>query len=112
MSRTELHIGTVKEVDTQGLTIEEWCRRECEKLGVTELTYGNSNYFGVLVDITKQNKFLRIYDKLYEITDAEYEDEDIYEMYPNEDGSYSYVMKFYNGGTCLSECLEEKLNEI
>lgn len=111
MSRIELHIGTVKKVDTQGLTIEEWCQRECEKLGVTELTYGNSNYFEVLADITKYNKFLKIKDKLYEITDVEYEDDDIYEMYPNEDGSYSYVMRFYNGGTCLSECLEWKLNE-
>lgn len=111
MSRIELHIGTVKKVDTQGLTIEEWCQRECEKLGVTELTYGNSNYLEVLADITKYNRFLKIKDKLYEITDAEYEDDDIYEMYPNEDGSYSYVMRFYNGGTCLSECLEWGLNE-
>lgn len=112
MSEVELHIGTLKEVDTQGLTVEEWCKKECEKLGVTELTYGNSNYFEVLDDITNYSKFLISNNKLYEIIDSKYEDTDIYEMYPNVDGSYSYVMRFYNGGTCLSECLQNKLDKI
>lgn len=52
-------------------------------------------------------------NKVYEVKDKELEGySDIYTMYPNNDGSYSYIMKFYNGGTCLSECLLSKLNNL
>lgn len=111
MSRVELHIGTIKEVDTQGLTIEEWCKKECENsFEIKHLGIFNC-YYDFLMSLTDYRKYIVLNDKIYKIDDKEYEDDDIYEMYPNEDGSYSYVMRFYNGGTCLSECLEWKLNE-
>lgn len=111
MSEMELHIGTIKEVDMQGLTIEEWCKKECENsFEITHLGIFNC-YYDFLMSLTNHRKYIVLNDKIYRIDDKEYEDDYIYEMYPNEDGSYSYVMRFYNGGTCLSECLEEKLNE-
>ena len=109
MSRVELHIGTIKKIDTQGLTIEEWCQKECEKFGVKQGIF--ECYYNLLMSLTNRRKYIVLNDKIYRIDDKEYEDDDIYEMYPNGNGSYSYVMRFYNGGTCLSECLEEKLNE-
>ena len=38
--------------------------------------------------------------------------DDIYEIEPNEDGTLSFTMQFYNGGTCLSECIEEGLERL
>lgn len=35
MSYTELHIGKIKKVDLNGLTVEEWCKNECEKHNIT-----------------------------------------------------------------------------
>lgn len=35
--------------------------------------------------------------------------DDIQELEDNGDGTYSYFMRFYNGGTCLSEMVEEAL---
>jgi uncharacterized protein with von Willebrand factor type A (vWA) domain len=37
---------------------------------------------------------------------------DLYEMEPNTDGTVSFTMRFYNGGTCLSECIEEGLEKL
>lgn len=36
----------------------------------------------------------------------------IQELIPNKDGDYTYIMEFYNGGTCLEEMLEESIKEI
>ena len=30
----------------------------------------------------------------------------------NGDGTYDYFMEFYNGGCCLSECLEYELEKL
>ena len=47
------------------------------------------------------------------IEDNEEEDtEDISILTPNNDGTYSYIMQFYNGGTCLSEMLEDGIKNI
>jgi hypothetical protein len=39
-------------------------------------------------------------------------DDGIYQLTPNEDGTLSFTMRFYNGGTCLSECIEEELLKL
>ena len=33
------------------------------------------------------------------------EDENLEEIYLNEDGTYDFICQFYNGGTCLSEMI-------
>jgi hypothetical protein len=33
-------------------------------------------------------------------------------MIPNEDGTITFFMEFYNGGTCLSEMIEEGLERL
>ena len=38
--------------------------------------------------------------------------DDIDVMIPNEDGTITFVMQFYNGGTCLGECIEEGLERL
>ena len=46
------------------------------------------------------------------IEHQELEDDDIYQLTPNSDGTISFTMRFYNGGTCLSECIEEGLEQL
>jgi hypothetical protein len=33
-------------------------------------------------------------------------------MLPNEDGTITFIQQFYNGGTCLSEVIEEGIRKI
>ena len=50
-------------------------------------------------------------DKIYNIQDKELDD-DICEAHKNEDGTIDYAVQFYNGGTCLSEMLENALKKL
>lgn len=53
-------------------------------------------------------------DELWEvIEDKEEEDsEDISILIPNSDGTYSYIMQFHNGGTCLKEMVGDGIGNI
>jgi hypothetical protein len=53
-------------------------------------------------------------EKLYRVIDhEESEDEEYFmKLKRNHDGSLSFIGKFYNGGTCFSEMLEEALDEM
>lgn len=43
----------------------------------------------------------------------EYEEDDYsIEATKNEDGTFDFIAQFYNGGTCLEECLEEALERL
>lgn len=111
MSRTELHIGTMREVNLKGLTIEEWCQRKCESINYYELPSYAKNYTELMLNLFYE-EYIIINSKLYALEDQECEDASISKITKNEDGSYSYIMGFHNGGTCLLECLEESLKEF
>lgn len=51
-------------------------------------------------------------DVLYSITDHNIDNDYYCILNENEDGSYNYYTHFYNGGTCLEECLEDELNKV
>ena len=57
---------------------------------------------------------IEVNDVLWEIIeDKEEEDtQDISILTPNNDGTYSYIMQFYNGGTCLNEMLEDSIKNL
>ena len=58
------------------------------------------------------NKFYVVNGNIYEtIEDKEVEDDASF-LKDNGDGTYDYFMEFYNGGTCLSECLENELKKL
>ena len=59
-------------------------------------------------------EFYFVNDELWETIEdfSAEEGDDIYQLHLNEDGTVTYVMQFYNGGTCLSECLEESLANL
>lgn len=59
-------------------------------------------------------KVVKVHGECWEIIeDSQEEDyEDLSIMMPNSDGTFDYIMQFYNGGTCLSEMLENKIKEM
>ena len=40
------------------------------------------------------------------------EDQDLWTYAKNQDGTVSFAIEYYNGGTCLTECLGEILEDL
>lgn len=113
MSEMKRHIGKIKKVDLNGFTIEEWCKRKCESLGV-RLKPWNDTYKDAFFENQYPIEVVEVDGDLFEIIeDNEEEDtEEISIFTPNGNGTYSYVLQFYNGGTCLSEMIEEGIKKL
>jgi hypothetical protein len=113
MSQTETHIGKLRKVDFQGKTREEWCEIKCREIGKNEIASYNDNWTEELRDLGYE-KYFFVNDDIWEAFDhiSKDDSDDIYEITPNSDGTLSFVMQFYNGGTCLTECIEEELEKL
>lgn len=111
MSEQQTKKGKFKKVDLQGNTIEEWCEQQCVNLGrIDKLRYETWKefFFDIYCD-----RFFIVNDELYEIIEIE----DLYHNYyvqidEQDDNTYSFYATYYDGGTCLTECLEDELKEI
>jgi hypothetical protein len=113
MSNTETHFGKLRKVDFEGVTVEQWCEAKCLELGKTERASYNHSWKEEFIDLECE-KYFSIGDEIWEAFDHVQcsDGDDIYHMQKNEDGTITFVMQFYNGGTCLSECIEEELEKI
>lgn len=109
MSEVVRHIGKVRKVDLKGLSIEEWCKAKCIELGIEKQKHWYNSYEETLQEEMWPTKFVKVNGDIWEIVeDREEEDyENLSIIRPNEDGTLNYILQFYNGGTCLSEMLEE-----
>lgn len=106
MSRTELHIGVMRKVDTQDKTDIEFAVDTLKEKG-KELNDFYEDALEQLVDEYYEQYFLAN-GELWEILeDEEHEDMYVAQGTVNTDGSISYVAMYYNGGASLSEVLEE-----
>lgn len=115
MSNTETHFGKIKKLDLGGLTPEQWAHAKCVAKGDAGLMHYYNNFKEQLLDEHDcYKKYIFVRDEVWEIFDHEESDgdSDISMLTPNEDGSLSFVMQFYNGGTCLSECIEDAMLKI
>jgi hypothetical protein len=118
MSRVETHVGKLRKVDTGNLTVKEWCINErkawLEKNPRFGPWAGDEYWKDDFYDVDKNwKKYLFYGDELYETFDhIEADEADIDIMTDNGDGTFSFVMQFYNGGTCLQECLEDGLKRL
>lgn len=114
MSSYELHFGKLRELNYNALgfnTIEEWAKDKCDQLGIIKQSY-HDDYWDC-IEFTLDNKYVKRGDRLFEVEDKELEDcGDFLNYNINNDGEIEYSMRFYNGGTCLSEMLNEVLEEI
>ena len=112
MRQEEIHIGKLKKVDLGNKSVEEWCKNRCNLEGITELRSYNNNWTEEFRD-TFYEKYFFAKGQIFEAFDhKEFDYKDIYYLKDNGDGTFDFVMKFYNGGTCLSECIEEELEKI
>jgi hypothetical protein len=114
MSYTETHFGKLRKVVLEeGQTLEQWCEAKCNELGQTEISSYNKTWYEQLRDDSSETYFF-LKDEIWEAFDHHETEEgdDIYHLQPNEDGTLTFVMQFYNGGTCLSECIEESLERL
>jgi hypothetical protein len=111
MSKTETHFGKLRKVELS-TTIEEFCSQKCNEIGITELPSYMDSWKEEFIDTFNQ-KFFITGDEVWEaIEHVEESDGDIDVMIPNEDGTITFVMQFYNGGTCLSEMIEDGLKRL
>lgn len=113
MSGMERHIGKIKKVDLNNYTVEGWCEQKYKTLKI-ELGAYYRTYKEALLNDPYPAIVIEVNDVLWEIIeDKEEEDtQDISILTPNNDGTYSYIMQFYNGGTCLNEMLEDSIKNL
>jgi len=106
MSRTEMCKGKITPIKIP-TTLALWAEGYCKMNGIAELKEYTDDWVEQLRD-SFDEKILIVDDQAFEIESIEIDpDEDIKDVTKNEDGSFNYLFKFYNGGTCLSELLED-----
>lgn len=110
MSEMETHVGTLREIDLGGLTLEEKCKELCDQHNVKMANYYKC-YQELLEDML-DDWYIVLNGVLYRIDDKEVDDDYCCQITENNDGSLSYYARFYNGGTCLIECLENEHSKL
>lgn len=113
MSADELHYGRL--IPLEG-DIEENAKAICLERGI-ELSEDEhkegKTWYQLLKEELYGDEYLIMKDKIYKIEDIEQRDDPYVEIIrKNDDGTFSYVVSFYNCGTCLTECLHDMLENI
>lgn len=110
MSDYEAHYGKIKKIETD-LSCEEFAKQEFTKLTKDDdLPKGYRNYIEALRDETDEFYFTD--SNIYKIENTELDsDSDVFQYKELEDNSIEYNLRFYNGGTCLSEQIEKIISE-
>lgn len=114
MSYTELHIGKLRKIELkENQSNEDFYKEKLLLRGITNIL----PYCGTLEEIFKDHfseKYIIANNIIYEIFDhvEKNADDGIYSLTENSDGTLSFIMQFYNNGTCLTECIEEELEKL
>lgn len=114
MSETELHFGKLRKIKLEeNKTLEDFYKEKLAEKGITELRSFDNDWKDAFKDEFNEKYFI-VKGEIWEVFDHEEKEpyDDIYELKDNKDGTYSFIMRFYNGGTCLSECIEEELEKL
>ena len=111
MSYTETHFGKLKKVELT-TSLEEFCKEKCNEVGITELPSYSDDWKDEFRDRFYRKYFIIKEDVWEAVEHTEAEDGDMDIMIPNEDGTITFVMQFYNGVTCLSEMIENGLKKL
>lgn len=113
MSQTEMHIGILKKVPLLNdlETIEEVSNRLLIAVNVERDLDYTTAFEQLKSDF--YYKYFIYKECLYEAIDEEFDDgDDICKAKEESDETISYSLRFYNGGTCMSEMMESALNKL
>lgn len=113
MSNMEAHFGKLRRVELpENYLLEDWCREKCQAREITEISSYNDTWEEQFKDHFHEQYFI-VNGEAWEVFDH-VESEDGYAdiMIPNADGTITFFMEFYNGGTCLTEMIEEGLERL
>lgn len=109
MSEVESYIGTLTPVDMGGKTLDEWI---INKLEINELGYYD-NWLEALDDkYWKEFHFDENSQILYAVEKQEFDPDNMGDVYRNDDGTYGFVVSFYNGGTYFGEVIQKGLDKV
>lgn len=111
MSEMETHIGKMRRIECTSQ--EEKATELMASEGKQRPSYCNNNLEWLL---SEYDTYISTPTGLWGIIERKKldGDDDINHLTENEDGTISFVSRFYNGGACLTEMLEQgikKLNE-
>lgn len=112
MSDYETHYGTLRKIDLEGLTLEEKCKELCDQHSVKLNDWGWYTSYTSLLRDRLNDWYVILNGTLYSITDHTIDNDCYCILNENEDGSYNYYARFYNGSTYLEECLEDEFYNI
>jgi hypothetical protein len=115
MSQIKTHFGKLHKVEIKNQTIEEWCEFKCKEAEIEQLqSYYSSWKEQMHAHRRFHKKYFIVNDEVWEVVEhVEFNDgDDIDIMIPNEDGTITFVEQFDNGGTCLSECIENGIRRL
>ena len=111
MSDYETHYGKIKKVVTD-LSSEDFAKQEFIRLTGKDTLPSYCNNFIEALSVESE-EFYFVNSHIYKIEDNNLEeDSDIFQYKKLEDTSIEYTLRFYNGGTCLSEQIEEIINKV
>ena len=134
MSDYEKHIGKLKKIDlskydgsTEKFFEEQYRKLFTKNLGeekIKDLYSLSENYGGrgdrgiweylfldTCIDFDMEGKFYVANGNVYE-TIEDREVDDLCFLKDNGDGTFDYVIEFYNGGGCLIDCIEYELEKL
>lgn len=107
MSQTEYHQGKLRKIDRL-LPLNEFCEVLCKNVGIEEKAFYNATWVEEVNDSLSDKYFIyngEIYE-FFEHLKVHDEWQEI-KLTKSKDGTFQYFGSFYNGGTCLEECLGE-----
>lgn len=103
--------GELIPVDLEGKTVEEKAYSlvpEDKRVNVTEFYESALEY----ITLEMNYYFDKISGTLFEISVIEEDLDCFMEITKHDDGSYSFMTRFYNGGTHLGEMLDDGFEEL
>lgn len=104
--------GEFRKIDLQGKTIEKWCEEYCKIKGETG-KWESQTWRDFFFDMYGDEYFV-VNDEIYQILEVEDLDYHCYYVHVGklDANTYSFFTTYYNGVICLTECLEDGLDNI
>lgn len=116
MSDYEMHVGKIRDLGLDKDSQIKFMREALNTANIIQDYKAPEDDEEVVDDFRDllYDKYIVMRDSIWEVIEDKRSDgyEDINIITNNGDGTYSYINKFYNGGTCFSEMIEKGLEKL